>query len=61
MGKVSRNLKEVRELVMHLCEGKAFVAEGTACVRAIRQEHSPYVRRIVWRPVGLDGHEQGGK
>lgn len=61
MEKVSRNLKEVRELVMHLCEGKAFVAEGTACVTAIRQEHTLCVRRMAWRPVCLDGHEQGGK
>lgn len=27
------------------------MAEGTACVKALRQKHTPYVQRTVWKPV----------
>lgn len=55
--KVSRNLKEV----MQLSEGKAFMAEGTASVKALKQKHTLYAQRIVWKSMCLDGSKQGGK
>lgn len=39
---------------MQLPEGKAFLAEGTACVNAFRQEHMLYIQGVAWKPVCLD-------
>lgn len=54
-------MKELRELVMQLSEGKAFLAEGPACAKPFRQENAPYVQGIVWRPVCPERSVQGGR
>lgn len=55
--KVSKDLKDIRELVMPPSEGKAFLAEGTACAKALRPDHTLCAQRIVWRPVCLERSE----
>lgn len=52
MEKGSKDLKEVRELVMPP------LAEGTACAKAIRPDQTLCVQGIVWRPVCLERSEQ---
>lgn len=60
MEKMSRDLEEVRALVMQLAEGKAFLAEGKACAEALRPDHTLCVEGILRKPVCLARSGQGG-